>query len=95
MVWATSNISKEDAVLFSEIERKGLRKNDQFLSGETLTGDYMYATPNNALSLPADPWAYDTNAYDYFYDNSNPNPYFFKGMYNANAINLLFDLNFI
>jgi hypothetical protein len=87
-------VSKEDAVLFASITRKGLRKNDEFLSGETLTGEYMYTPPNFPAALPADPWAYNTNAYDENYSGSD-NPYFFKGMYNANAINLLFELNFI
>ncbi|GAG75351.1 unnamed protein product, partial [marine sediment metagenome] len=87
------NVSKEDVVTFSEINRKGLRKNDSNLSGVTLTGTYQY--------LPATGTSSQFNYGEVGYDTTNtgspttPNPFFFKGMYNANSIQLLFDFNFI
>ena len=86
-------VSKEDAVLFSSIDRKGLRKNDENLSGETLTGIYEY--------LPATGTSAQFNYGEVGFDITNtstptvPNPFFFKGMYNADAVQLLFDFNFI
>jgi hypothetical protein len=83
-------VPTEDVVLFSEINRKGLRKNDENLSGFTLSGTYKYLPPTGTTSN----FNYQEIGYDENYI-SNPNPYFFKGMYNADAINLLFEYNFI
>jgi len=83
-------VPKDDVVLFSEIERKGLRKNDENLSGVTLSGNYKYLAPTGSTAA----FNYQEVAYDENYISS-ANPYFFKGMYNANSINLLFEFNFI
>jgi hypothetical protein len=83
-------VPKDDIVLFSNIDRKGLRKNDENLSGFTLSGNYKYLPPTGTSAQ----FNYGDIASDSNYIGS-ANPYFFKGMYNADAINLLFEFNFI
>lgn len=83
-------VPKEDIILFSGIDRKGMRKNDANLDSETLVGSYEYLIPTGGATA----FNYGEIGFDENYIGS-ANPYFFKGMYNADCIQLLFDLNFI
>ena len=86
-------VPKDDIITFSGIDRKGLRKNDDNLNSVTLSGEYSY--------LPATGTSSNFNYEEVGYDDTNTatptvsNPFFFKGMYNTDCIQLLLDLNFI
>jgi len=89
---------------------KGFFLNKIDISGYTnpsylLSGTYKYRTPNyggdfsrgTAPDYTPQVTRFKTDAFDQRYgvDYSEPNPFFFKGMYNADCVALLFDLNFI
>jgi hypothetical protein len=82
--------TREDIVNFASINRKGLKKEDENLSGITLTGEYKYLPPTGTSAQ----FNYGEVGYDQFY-NGTANPHFFKGMYDTDCVQLLFDLNFI